>query len=310
MIKPNALKKGDTIGIVSPSYWADEDVLHTVKTYYEDRGFHIQFGRSPFLRNNKYAGTPEDRANDIMAMFTNDEIDAIVCARGGYGANRVLPLLDYDVIRNNPKIFMGYSDITALIHSLNQQADLLAFHGPMLVTYKKEFIPYNWEIFESVVSGDKNLIFRNPDDMKSNTLKEGSASAPLSGGNLCLVVNRLGTPGQVNFDDTILFLEDIGEQLYAFDRYLVQLRASGTVDGIKGLIIGELEDMEDSGVPFGKTTDEIILDVFGDLDIPIVTNVACGHGKYQMTLPVGHPIKLDIEPDSFSIQITGSPVTK
>jgi len=309
MIRPKALLKGGTIGVVCPSKWAPKEELKAVQKIYESHGYKIKYGKSPFLRDNQFAGTPEERARDIEKMFPDPDVDAIVCARGGYGANRVIPLLDYNVIRQNPKIIMGYSDITALLHSINQQTGLITFHGPMFVTYKQEFIPYNWEMWESIVSGKSHIEATNPPDLKFNVLKPGVASGLLMGGNLTLIANRLGTPGQVDFDDSILFLEDIDEYLYAYDRYLVHLRQSGTVDKIKGLIVGELEDIKDDTIPFGKTTDEIILDVFGDLDIPIVTNVACGHGKYQMTLPVSHPVALDVSSDSFFLSWDESPVT-
>ena len=307
-IKPKSLHRGDTLGIVCPSRWVPEENLRLIQKIYEKHGYRIKYGKSPFLRYNQFAGTPEERAKDISDMFADPEIDGIICARGGYGANRVIPLLDYDVIKQNPKIFMGYSDITALLYSIYQQTGLITFHGPMFVTYKKGFIPYNWECWESVVSGKSKMEITNPPNLKPNILTSGFASGPLMGGNLTLIVNRLGTSDQIDFDGSILFLEDIDEYLYAYDRYLVHLRQSGTVEKIKGLIIGELIDMKDDEIPFGKTPDEIILDVFGDLDIPIVTNVACGHGQYQMTLPVSHPVTLNVSSDSFTLSWDESPV--
>ncbi|MFQ6604116.1 MAG: LD-carboxypeptidase [Fidelibacterota bacterium] len=303
IMKPKAIHKGDTIGVVCPSKWAPEDQVYAVKQLFEEQGYRVVLGKTPFLRENQYAGTPEERARDIEAMFANPEIDAIVCARGGYGANRVIPLLNYDLIRDNPKIFMGYSDITALIHSIRQRSGFITFHGPMFVTYKNGFISYNWNIWEAVISGKAPLRMENPHELKPHILKPGSAEGMLSGGNLTLINNRLGTPEQIDFRDTILFLEDIDEYLYAFDRYLVHLRQSGTVESIRALIVGELVDMKDDSIPFGKSTDEIIMDVFGDLNIPIVSNVACGHGAYQMTLPVILPAELSVTSDSFVLTL-------
>lgn len=307
-MKPKSLHHGDTLGIVCPSRWTPEEELRFIQKIYEEQGYRIKYGKSPFLRYNQFAGTPEERAKDISDMFADPEVDGIICARGGYGANRVIPLLDYDVIKQNPKIFMGYSDITTLLHSIQQHTGLITFHGPMFVTYKKGIIPYNWECWKEIVSGKSKMEITNPPDLKPNILKSGFTSGPLMGGNLTLIVNRLGTPGQIDFDGSILFLEDIDEYLYAYDRYLVHLRQSGTVDKITGLIVGELVDMKDDEIPFGKTPDEIILDVFGDLDIPIVTNAACGHGKYQMTLPVSHPVTLNVSSDSFTLTWDESPV--
>ncbi len=308
MIKPKALKKGDTIGIVCPSNWVPEDQLYAVQRIFEAQGYKIKYGKTPFLRNNQFAGTPEARARDIETMFADPDIAAVICARGGYGANRVIPLLDYDLIRTNPKIFMGYSDITALLHSIQRHTGLITFHGPMFVTYKDGFIPYNWHTWESVLSGNAPLRLKNPDDMPVRVLRSGQAEGILTGGNLTLINNRLGTPGQVDFQDTVLFLEDIDEYYYAFDRALVHLRQTGSVEKIRGLIIGEMVDMKDDKIPFGKTIDDIVMDVFGDLDIPIVTHVACGHGHYQMTFPISLPVNLTVTTADYKLTFSQSPV--
>lgn len=309
MIKPPKLKPGATIGIVSPSYHIDEDIYKRTAQIFTERGFNIAEGQSIKLSDNLYSGTPKQRAQDIMNMFINPKIDAIICARGGYGANRVLPLLDYEVIKQNPKIFMGYSDITSFLTSFTQKTGLVTFHGPMLVTYKNGFIEYNFSYFLKTLTGDSPITILPPKDLRPRILKNGTAKGPLWGGNLCLLLNRLGTPDQLNTDDTILFIEDIGEQHYRFDRMMVQMRNAGMFDNINGLIFGELVDMEDTDPSFGKTTDEIIMDVCSDLDIPIITNFPCGHGKYQATLPISIPVKLDAKTGSSSLTILESPVS-
>lgn len=308
MIKPPRLKPGSTIGIVSPSYHIDEDVYKRTTQIFIERGFNIIEGKSVRLTNNLYSGTPEQRAQDIIDMFINPEIDAIICARGGYGANRVLPLLDFKVIKQNPKIFMGYSDITTYLTSITQKTELVTFHGPMLVTYKNGFIKYNFDNFLKCLSGEIPLKIESPNELQPRILKKGNTRGSLWGGNLCLLLNRLGTPDKLNTEGTILFIEDIGEYHYRFDRMMVQMRNAGMFDNIMGLIIGELVDMEDTDPPFGRTTDEIVMDVCGDLDIPIVTNFPCGHGKYQVTLPISIPVKLDTETETPTLTILESPV--
>ena len=144
MIKPKLLNADSTIGIVSPSYWLDKKVLKKTVQYFTDLGYKIEIGLSNTLQWGPFAGTPQQRADDLHRMFSNPKIDAVMCARGGYGANRVLPLLDYDLIQKNPKIFIGYSDITAYLTSITQQTSLVTFHGPMLTTYKKSWINYNY----------------------------------------------------------------------------------------------------------------------------------------------------------------------
>ena len=308
MIKPPRLKAEATIGIISPSYYLESKIYKRTVDIFIQRGFNILKGDSVDLIENLYSGSPVARAQDIMKMFANPKVDAIICARGGYGANRVLPLLDYDVIKANPKIFIGYSDITALLTSITQKTGLVTFHGPMLVTYKNGFIKYNYTNFIDVLSGKQPLKIEPPNALKSRILKAGKASGRLWGGNLCLLLNRLGTPDQLQTDGAILFIEDIGEQHYRFDRMIVQMRNAGMFDKINGLIIGELVDMQDTDPPFGKTTDEIIMDVCGDLNIPIMTNFPCGHGKYQTTLPLSINAELDATSSSPILTILEPPV--
>ena len=307
-IKPKRLTAGAKIGIVNPAYWLEPERRQRAVGVFETHGYELILGKSTELIQGKYAGSAEDRAADIMAMFEDPSIDAIICARGGYGGNRVLPLLDFDVIRRNPKIFIGYSDITGFLASISQQSGLVTFHGPMLTTYGKQTVQYNLDIFHDVTSGRGDIRIQSPAACRARTLKSGIASGPLCGGNLSLIVERLGTPDQIDTTGVVLFLEEIDEELYAFDRMMLHLKNSGSLQHINGLIIGEMLDMGDSSVPFGKTVDEIVLDVCEGQDIPVISNFPCGHGDYQATLPVSHEVELHAEEDPY-ILIPDSPVS-
>ena len=308
MIKPKSLQKNSTIGIISPSYWLDEKVLHSTSKYFTDLGYQLEFGKSNYLKWGPFAGEPQERADDIHRMFENSNIDAIVCARGGYGANRVLPLLDYELIKENPKIFVGYSDITAFLTSITQRTELVTFHGPMLTTYKDSWVEYNYSLTKRVLSGEKFIKIYSPEGLETKILKHGVASGPLWGGNMCLLLNRLGTRESLNTKGKILFLEDIDEYLYSFERMLVQMREAGMFDKIKGLIFGELKDMKDQEVNFERTTDQIILDICGDLDIPILSNFPCGHGKFQSTLPISINTEIDTKNKEMPLTLIDSAV--
>ena len=286
MIKPKSLNHDDCIGIISPSYWLSEDDLQRTTSYLKTIGYKLKFGISYSLRWGPFAGHPQERADDIHRMFSDPDIKAIICARGGYGANRVLPLIDYELIRENPKIFIGYSDITAYLTSITQKTGLITFHGPMLVSYKKRFVKYNFELMEQILKGTKEVKIEYPKALSPKVLKSGIATGPLWGGNITLLTNRLGTADYLDIDGVILFLEDLDEYLYAFERMLVQMRTAGLFDHIKGLIIGELDEFKDQEIPFERNTDQIVIDICGDLDIPIVSNFPCGHGTYQATLPI------------------------
>jgi len=292
MIRPAGLKSGANIGVISPSYWIADDVLKNTAEIFTSRNFHLTYGKSIKAKEGPFAGPPELRAGDLNNMFVDPNIDAIFCARGGYGANRVLPLLNYDLIKENPKIFIGNSDITAYLTSITQKTEIITFHGPMLVSYKHGFIEYNFDQMMKVLTSTKNIVINPPAEFDPHILKKGTAKGPLWGGNLSLVMNRLGTDGQINTTGCILFLEDLDEYLYSFERMLVHLQTAGVFNNINGLIIGELIDMKDQEISFGKSTDDIIMEICGTMDIPIVTNFPCGHGKYQATLPISLPIEL------------------
>ena len=310
MLRPKSLKKGYRVGVVSPSYWLEKKDLRNAVMVFQKKGYEVQLGDSVYLKDGPFAGTPQQRANDINQMFSDPNIDAIICARGGYGANRVLPLLDYDLIKTNPKIFMGYSDITAFLTSITQKTGLVTFHGPMLSTFKSSIAQYNLDTLVDVLSGDDDILITEPDDLQTTILKPGVTQGSLWGGNMCLIVNRLGTKNQLNTDGAILFIEDVDENLYAFDRMLVHMGEAGMFDNIRGLIVGQLTEMKDQTIPFGKTTDEIVLDVCGDLNIPIVTNFPCGHGKYQATLPISLPVELRADKNFVELLFLESPVSK
>ena len=292
MIRPAGLKSGANIGVISPSYWIADDVLKNTAEIFTSRNFHLTYGKSIKAKEGPFAGPPELRAGDLNNMFADPNIDAIFCARGGYGANRVLPLLNYDLIKENPKIFIGNSDITAYLTSITQKTEIITFHGPMLVSYKHGFIEYNFDQMMKVLTSTKNIVINPPAEFDPHILKKGTAKGPLWGGNLSLVMNRLGTDGQIDTTGCILFLEDLDEYLYSFERMLVHLQTAGVFNNINGLIIGELIDIKDQEISFGKSTDDIIMEICGTMDIPIVTNFPCGHGKYQATLPISLPIEL------------------
>ena len=308
-IRPARLQDSARIGIVSPAYWLDDERLQRAIKVFEAEGFVVVPGESTRLRQDIFAGSPEARAADIMAMFTDPSVDAIVCARGGYGGNRVLPLLDYDVIRDNPKIFIGYSDTTGALASIAQRAGLVTFHGPMLTTWGRKTVEYNMATLRRVLSGEADVRIDPAPECPARVLRPGKANGKLWGGNLTLVNARLGTPDQIDCDGAILLIEDIDEKLYAFDRMLVHLRSTGSLEHIAGLIVGEMLEMGDSDVPFGKDVDEIVLDVCGDLDIPIVSNFPCGHGDCQATLPISHEVVLDATGEQPFILIPESPVS-
>ena len=307
MIKARKLKPRSTIGIISPSYWIDENILKKTSKIFSDQNYKLVYGKSIYAKDGPFAGSPKIRADDIHSMFTDPSIDAIICARGGYGANKVIPLLDYELIKKNPKIFLGYSDITSYLISITQRSELVTFHGPMLSSYKDGFVEYNFNQMINILSGKRDAQIIAPKTMEPHILKAGNAVGPLWGGNLTLMINRLGTNDAYDTTNAILFLEDLNEYYYSFERMLIHMQKAGMLDNISGLIIGELINIKDEDISFSKSTDEIVMDICGEMDFPIVTNFPCGHGSYQATLPISLPVELQAE-RTISIKLLESAV--
>jgi len=307
VIKAKKLKPRSTIGIISPSYWIDENILKKTSKIFSDQNYKLVYGKSIYAKDGPFAGSPKIRADDIHSMFTDPSIDAIICARGGYGANKVIPLLDYELIKKNPKIFLGYSDITSYLISITQRSELVTFHGPMLSSYKDGFVDYNFNQMINILSGKRNAQIIAPKTMEPHILKAGNAVGPLWGGNLTLMINRLGTNDAYDTTNAILFLEDLNEYYYSFERMLIHMQKAGMLDNISGLIIGELINIKDEDISFSKSTDEIVMDICGEMDFPIVTNFPCGHGFYQATLPISLPVELQAE-RTISIKLLESAV--
>jgi len=286
----------------------DEIAMKTAISVFENKGYKVVLGKHTNQKQDSFAGTPEQRASDINNMFANPEIDAIICARGGYGSNRVIELLDYDLIQKNPKIFMGYSDITNILIAISQFSNLITFHGPMLTSFKNGNIEYNFNLIEKTLNNFDTLEIKPPDQLPATVLNKGYGEGILLGGNISLLVSQIGTKNQINTDNSILFLEDTDEYLYALERMLIQMKQSGMFKKIKGLIIGEMVNIHDQDIPFGKSTDEIILDIFSEIDIPIISNFPCGHGVFQATLPISIEAKLNSDLETTSLTLLDSPV--
>ncbi|MFC1619485.1 LD-carboxypeptidase [Candidatus Neomarinimicrobiota bacterium] len=307
MIKPSALHPGGTIGVVSPSKWAEPVKLERAGQVLEEAGYRILWGESSQAREHQYAGSPELRAKDLEAMFINPDVDAIFCARGGYGAFRVGDRLDYKLIQEHPKIFMGFSDITTLLLSITQKTSLITFHGPMLHTFFKGLEQLSFSYLKSVLSGQGRSIALS-DIPNVTVLREGKATGELWGGNMYLSLARAGTPTQLDTEGKVLFLEDVNEPYHKLETMFQQLRRGGLLDSISGLIIGEILDIPEEEIPFGISVEDIIMEACEGLDIPIVSGVPCGHGSSILTFPISLPVSLTVSHKQVTLDFMESPV--
>lgn len=308
MIIPNPLKKGDTIGFISLSSSVPKELLKLAVKNVERLGFKVFIGETCKEQHTIFAGHHELRARELNEMFSNTNINGIFCVSGGYGALRILPYLDYELIKANPKVFTGYSDVTAVHIGLNQKSNLVTYHAPMPVT---EFIQpqmdeYSWQSFLSAVMNTKSTgyFIRNPDQTPMTTLVEGKGTGVLTGGNLSLVVASLGTPFEIDTRDKILFLEDVDEHAARIDRMLTQLNLAGKFDKVKGIILGTWANCRPTKAKNGAiyTIEEVFESHLRSLKVPVIMNVACGHGLPTMSLPLGRAIAIDASKKNIEIK--------
>jgi muramoyltetrapeptide carboxypeptidase len=305
---PKSIKKGDTVGIISPSAaTADRMEFTFAKEAMEALGFKVKLGENLKNRFGHLAGTDEERANDLNQMFADPQVKAVICIRGGSGAARILPLIDYELIKANPKSLLGYSDITALHCAIYSQTGLITFHGQNGTGSWNSFNVKQFEqvFFEKALVTYKNEITKG-DDLVSKgnriqTLKGGTAEGIILGGNLTVLSALSGSPYYPDFQDSILFIEDIGEDPYRIDRMMSTLQLNGTLAKIKGFIFGQCSGCNPGGGYGSFTVDQIMDHYILPLGIPAYTGAMIGHIPKQFIIPVGAKVKMDSNKGVFTI---------
>ena len=296
-LKPNKLLKGDLIGIISPASSPDDlSLIESGVRYIEGLGYHTILGKNVGKIRGYLAGTDAERVEDIHEMFSDKKVKAIFCLRGGYGAFRLLDKIDYKLIRNNPKIFVGFSEITALQMAFLQKSNLITFAGPMVLpNFSKEVSTYTEENFWRMITSTKKFgEVKLPKLDKPPSLNSGIAADRLVGGNLAVFVSLLGTKYLPDLKNKILFLEDISEPPYKIDRMFNQLRLNKVFKKVKGIILGSFtECIEIDKDKKTLTLQEVLEDYFRDLRIPVIHSFPHGHIKDLVTLAIGSKIKLN-----------------
>lgn len=304
LIKPPALKKGDTIGLVTPAsplFEAHRTVIEATEKLH-NLGFKTVLGKNIFKRYGYLAGSVEERVSDLHDMFSNPEVKAIMAIRGGYGSAQLLPHLDYELIKKHPKILIGYSDITSLLLGIHAQTGLVTFHGPVAVS---TFTDYTRKYLKQALMDthapqhiadapyDENLQTSN----RIWAFKQGIATGKLVGGNLTLFQSLLGTPFEVDTRDAILFFEDVGEEPYDVDRMLNHFKMAGKFDHCRGVIFDKMPTVKpaDYEPAFYRnlSVEQVIEDVFKEFDFPVCVGFSLGHIKNKPTMPLGIKVRLD-----------------
>lgn len=320
LLKPNALAPGSTLAIVSPAgatpcaenspgnktLQSEPDPFIQGTKLLEAAGFHIKLMPNARKKELYLAGTDEERLSDLHAAFQDPEINGILCARGGYGCMRLLPQLNFDLVRQNPKVFIGFSDITSLLIPFYQQCGLVGFYGPMLTSNLIHEEPYSQRELLRQIQGAESSF---PDEILNrdtyHSYRGGTAEGRLIGGNLSLLTALCGTPYQPETRGHILFIEDWHEKYYTLDRQFQQLKMAGLLDGIAGLLLGDFSEIEpepDISLP------DFLNQLTSYLKVPVGYGFSVGHGEQTATLPIGCLARF--EADTGKLSLLESPVTR
>ncbi len=294
MIYPKKLKDGATIGLICPSSCISEERKVSVIETVERLGYKVKIADNVTTNYAGYmAGTGDVRAHAINTMFADPEVDAIFCIRGGDGSHRAMEYVDFEMIKNNPKIFVGYSDITNLHIAITQQCGFVTFHGPMASSNMVDnFDEQTKASFYEAIQAEEAYTFKNTQGCPLTVLKEGKATGELIGGNLALLSASIGTPYEVDTKGKILFIEEIGESMSRLDRFVYQLRNAGKFKDCVGLLLGHFTNCTNKEEP-SYTAIEVFKDALSDYQIPVMYNVQSGHDHPMMTLPFGATCTID-----------------
>jgi muramoyltetrapeptide carboxypeptidase len=300
VLKPCRLKPGATVGLINPAGPTfDRSDLTMVTEVLKALDLKWKFGEHVFDRHGFLAGTDEHRASDVNAMFRDSSVDAIMAVRGGWGCNRILPLLDFDAVRSNPKILVGYSDVTSLLVAFFAKAGLVTFHGPVGTSTWNQF---STSYFRRVLFSGEAVTFQNPSGTGDNliqtkdrieTITPGTARGVLVGGNLSVLTAMVGSPFLPSWKGVILFLEDDGEHVYRVDRMLTQLHIAGIAEQLAGVIIGKCTNCG-PGEGYGSLTlEEVLQEQIAPLGVPAYSGAMIGHIENKFTLPLGVEVEMD-----------------
>jgi muramoyltetrapeptide carboxypeptidase len=284
IIKGHRLRLNQTVGVIAPSSPVSQSDISEGLNLLESFPLKIKLGEHLFDRSNYLAGPDHDRVSDLHQMFSDPEIKAIFCARGGYGSARLLNKIDFDLVRKNPKIIVGFSDLTALFFAIYKKTGLVTIHGPTLSDLPKN---KNWPNLSELITTyhRPRVLFK-----QERIINNGKARGILLGGNLSTLCSLLDTTFLPSFEGVILFLEEKGESPYRLDRMLTQLLLSERLDRLSALVIGQIEDCGEKEIIYN-----LLKERFAVLNMPVVTGLPFGHGNENISLPLGLPALLDTE---------------
>jgi muramoyltetrapeptide carboxypeptidase len=291
MITPPYLNPGDKIGFVAPARSVVPEELQKAKDILKSKGLIFIEGENLYKKHNQFSGSDKERTADFQKFLNDPEISAIFCVRGGYGSVRILNKLNFDKFLKNPKWIVGYSDITVFHSYINNRLGVETLHAPMPFNYgKEEYDQNSVSMVFDLLSG--KIPQYNFETHKLNN--NGRAKGRLIGGNLSVLYSLRGTQADIDTNGKVLFIEDIDEYLYHIDRMLMNFKLGEKLNGLRGIIVGDMHDMKDNNIPFGKNANEILSGFFSELNIPVCYGFPSGHGKINWPLIMGREVLLNI----------------
>jgi muramoyltetrapeptide carboxypeptidase len=296
LLRPPSLKKGDAIYLLSTAKKiSNEEVAPAIRTF-EDWGLKVIVGNTIGAEQNQFAGHDDLRQQDFQTAMDNPDIKAIICARGGYGTVRMMDELNFDEFMKHPKWIVGFSDVTYLHTHISNNIGIMGIHGQMPIQFEKS-TPEAVESLRKELFGEKNEYIVAPHKLN----REGEAEGILIGGNLSILYSITGTRSGINTDRKILFLEDLDEYLYHIDRMMLNLKRSGKLHGLAGLIVGGFTDMHDNAIPFGMNAYEIIADAVSKYNFPVCFDFPAGHIPDNRALVIGRTYKMQVNKESVKV---------
>lgn len=301
MITPPALQKGDHILILAPAKQIEAEQVNFATSKLETLGFTVSISDHCLGRHYYFSGTQQERLEDFQKAIDNPKINAILCARGGYGCVQLVDALDWSNFDANPKWIIGFSDVTVM-HQRLQKKGIASIHATMPLNFKENSKEAISTLVDAITAS--SYIIKSPATQHNI---EGSAYGTLLGGNLAILASLIGTNDQPDYTDAILFIEEVGEPLYSIDRMFYSLKKSGILDQIKGLVVGGMTSMKDSEVPYGNTLEEIISKHVMNRNIPVAFDIPSGHIDDNRALILGATVSLNVNESGSSLAFQGQP---
>ena len=290
LIKPPRLNVNDTVGLINPAAFSYPQEIEPINKILSQLGLKVKLGTHIFDRYGYLGGKDADRAADVNAMFADSSVQAILTVQGGWGCNRILPLLDYQLIRNHPKIIMGFSDITSLLLAIYARSGVVTFHGPVGISTWSNFTV---DSLKQVLFNPQTITFQNSNQMRVQTITPGKNKGKLVGGNLSVLAAMVGSDYLPDWKNSILFVEEVGEEVYRIDRMLTQLKLAGILDDISGFIFGQCNKCEPEQPQESLTLEQMLFEHIRPLNIPAWYGSMIGHIRDIFTLPIGSEVEID-----------------